>query len=462
VGESQEIIVDQIEIGRDYRCQVRFDESFTTVSRRHAAIVKEGDKWKLIQLSDTNPTLLNGNKVAQEWYLQNGDEIQLAIGGPKLGFLIPAGKTMGSIGFTRRLDLFGKQALRPYRRAILLLSLFLLLAIGAGSYIIWGQKKVIAAHEKTIAETKDGITQLIATNDTLQIIVNETKDKLKEDSIRIAKIPRVVPKQDVYQLITAVKKDVYFVETRSFIKYENETHPIDVSYGTGFVLQDGYFVTARHCVETWLYPSSKEAFTANACVTTYPTDFQVYSEIRAYSDNKLQFTLKSSEFRINRNNDVSKQVDVDEDGRPIRMKFAYPITQDNGETLGSLEMLSHDWAYAKISPDIYQKSSLVADYESSVSLHAGEEIHMLGFPVGIGVADGNQLVEPIYNKMSVSRDGLDKEGCITVSQGSDHGNSGGPVFIQRNNKLVVVGIVSRGDYRTTQYDHIVPIKQIEN
>ena len=62
-GESQPIIVDQIELGRDSKCQVRFDESFPTVSRRHAAIVKDGDKWKLVQLSTTNSTYLNGQKV---------------------------------------------------------------------------------------------------------------------------------------------------------------------------------------------------------------------------------------------------------------------------------------------------------------------------------------------------------------------------------------------------------------
>ena len=57
-GESQQIIVDEIELGRDPHCQVRFDETFVTVSRRHAAIVKEGDNWKLVQLSQTNSTYL--------------------------------------------------------------------------------------------------------------------------------------------------------------------------------------------------------------------------------------------------------------------------------------------------------------------------------------------------------------------------------------------------------------------
>ena len=40
-GESQKIIVDQVELGRDASCQVRFDESFETVSRKHAAIVRD-------------------------------------------------------------------------------------------------------------------------------------------------------------------------------------------------------------------------------------------------------------------------------------------------------------------------------------------------------------------------------------------------------------------------------------
>ncbi len=119
-GESQPIIVNQIEIGRDAKCQVRFDESFTTVSRRHAAIIRDKDNWKLVQLSHTNSTYLNGHKVQNEWYLQNGDEIQLSTNGPKLGFIIPEGKgaAVGSIGLTKRLSLFRQQALRPYKTAI--------------------------------------------------------------------------------------------------------------------------------------------------------------------------------------------------------------------------------------------------------------------------------------------------------------------------------------------------------
>ena len=138
-GESQKIIIDQIEIGRDASCQVRYDESFDTVSRKHAAIVRDGNNWQLIHLSTSNPTLVNGRPIQGTYYLQSGDEIQLSVNGPRLGFIQPQGKQglTSSIKLTERMNLFRQQALRPYRRAIWALSALLVLAIlgfGAWNY----------------------------------------------------------------------------------------------------------------------------------------------------------------------------------------------------------------------------------------------------------------------------------------------------------------------------------------
>ena len=138
-GESQKIIIDQIELGRDSSCQVRFDESFETVSRKHAAIVRDGENWQLVHLSTSNPTLVNGQPIQGSYYLQSGDEIQLSVGGPRLGFIVPQGKQglTSSIRLTERMNLFRQQALRPYRRAIWILSALLILAIlgfGAWNY----------------------------------------------------------------------------------------------------------------------------------------------------------------------------------------------------------------------------------------------------------------------------------------------------------------------------------------
>lgn len=114
-GESQKIIVDQVEMGRDSSCQVRFDESFETVSRKHAAIVRDGSNWKLVPLSSTNATLVNGQPITGERVLNSGDEIRLSSQGPVLGFILPQGaqSLVKSIGLTERMNLFRKQALRP-------------------------------------------------------------------------------------------------------------------------------------------------------------------------------------------------------------------------------------------------------------------------------------------------------------------------------------------------------------
>lgn len=131
-GESQKIIVDQVELGRDSACQVRFDEAFETVSRRHAAIVKDGENWKIIPLSQTNSTIVNGTPIQGEQVLNSGDEIRLSSKGPLMGFIIPQGKQslVSSIGMTERLSLFRQQALRPYKRALWIMAIVLVLAVG--------------------------------------------------------------------------------------------------------------------------------------------------------------------------------------------------------------------------------------------------------------------------------------------------------------------------------------------
>ncbi len=131
-GDSQEIIVDYVEMGREKDCAIRFDETFKTVSRRHAAIVKDGNNWKLVQLSKTNSTFLNGQKIINQWYLQSGDEIQLSINGPKLGFIIPNATNKTQLNLAKRFILFKEQALRPYRTLSIIISVVISLIIGCG------------------------------------------------------------------------------------------------------------------------------------------------------------------------------------------------------------------------------------------------------------------------------------------------------------------------------------------
>ncbi|MGD9157947.1 MAG: FHA domain-containing protein [Desulfobacteraceae bacterium] len=84
-GEIQEFIDQEISIGRFPDCQVKFPIDFAVVSRNHARIIREGNRFKLID-SSTNGTFVNGNSV-KEHYLKSGDVITFAEGGPKVSFL---------------------------------------------------------------------------------------------------------------------------------------------------------------------------------------------------------------------------------------------------------------------------------------------------------------------------------------------------------------------------------------
>lgn len=156
VGEKQEIRLDEVLLGRDEDCQVRFDESFETVSRHHASIVRDGDNWRLVQLSQTNTTFLNGQPLQESWFLQSGDEIQLAVNGPKLIFRKPT-DTSG-MNLTQRLDSFRETTTRPYKKAIIIIcSVVVLLIIGGiiSAVVIHNQRNKLREQEATIQNEKE-------------------------------------------------------------------------------------------------------------------------------------------------------------------------------------------------------------------------------------------------------------------------------------------------------------------
>lgn len=501
-GEEQKIIVDQVEIGRDPNCAVRLDgdpndKMFQIVSRKHAAIQKEGDNWVLIHLSNMNSTFLNGRRMStpgQKWYLQNGDEIQIAESGPKMGFKIPQGDKglVKTIGLTARLNLFRQQALRPYKKAITALACVLIVGLGVSSFIIWLQGTKIKDLERLYTSASEQMDQMRQTNSDLDVIITDMEQRVAEqDSIiqanrnRINQIGRnnnggggntgggVTPSADIQSLIASVKPSVYYIETIVYLSDGNQTRQVSASSGTGFLLDDGRFVTARHCVESWLYGDPR----INALNETYD-NVKVWSEIRAYGVNGDDFKLKSSDFTIDHNKDLilDEGLGTDENGHPLKMRLAYYIEQrdpQTGEThkIGTPEMWGTDWAVARTG-----KTGIIkANAQLSGSLTAGHEVHVLGFPVGLGVQDGQNRIEPIYNKMSVARDGINRAGCIMVSQGVNHGNSGGPVFAINGNQIFAIAIVSRLEsasqltnadgsaiqQQAQQYDQLIPIKSIQ-
>ena len=453
-GKQQEIIVDNIEIGRDSHCQVRFDERFKTVSRHHAGIVKDGDMWKLVQISKTNSTLLNGRKVETEWYLQNGDEIQLSVNGPKLGFIIPTGKksTVASIGLTRRLSLFRQQALRPYKTAITVLSCVLVLAVaglGTWNYFLndelGEQNKLIAQQINELATQKDLTEANKAKADSLAKQLDENNKKMKDYETRIAAMKQSVAQANARaaaamkkaqsvgvsvgnagsEALKACAQKTYYV--RAWIEMEGQPVLDYCTTGTGVLLSDGRLVTCLHvCHPFHILQGSKEGLLVSALMKLDPSKFSLHFIAVSPSQDKFEKSFPITNLPISFGSDKLRSVGTIEfQGQPLTVYDAYYSA-------------SQDWA----SINTGKSGGIPYDNAFSTSMPIKTHLDILGYPKSVG-AENLSNVSPIFSESAVARDGLDTDGCILLSNSeTDHGNSGGPVFAQKDGKYVVVGLLS--------------------
>jgi pSer/pThr/pTyr-binding forkhead associated (FHA) protein len=91
-GTIQEFSGPEITIGRHPSCDLRFPKDLVVLSRRHARIIREGNRFKIID-SSINGTYVNKDRVSDA-FLKNGDVITLTQGGPKISFLTQVGESI--------------------------------------------------------------------------------------------------------------------------------------------------------------------------------------------------------------------------------------------------------------------------------------------------------------------------------------------------------------------------------
>lgn len=84
-GQILELSDPEIKIGRHSSCQLQFPADFNIISREHATILREGNRFKLTDHS-ANGTIVNGKRIS-ETFLKDGDVITVSEGGPKVSFL---------------------------------------------------------------------------------------------------------------------------------------------------------------------------------------------------------------------------------------------------------------------------------------------------------------------------------------------------------------------------------------
>jgi hypothetical protein len=450
-GQTQEIIIDYIELGRDPKCQIQFGDMFPTVSRRHAAIAREGNNWVIKQLSASNPTLINGRPIKNQWFLQNGDEIQLSMEGPKIGFLVPSNPGIKSIGLSRRLSLFRQQALKPYKTAITALSVFFLLGmLIAGYYLYQGQTRIqdLMAKNKELFEKAqnfkgdvDALQQKVKNSD-------KARQRLQSQVEQLAKITSRMPSGDITgntvptsMNMNSLFPSVYFLYVDKLIaEYNGKQKEIDYKWsGTGFLLNDGRFITARHVVEPWFFFFFYDE-TGLVLNSIASNGGSVTAYITAYSPDGSSISFNSSNFKCNRSSDEIKE-ETAEDGSPVMFRVAY----NNAD----------DWAYTNASKQgvIFGLTNITANLQQQ------QRLHILGYPLGLG-ANSPANISPIYGSCIVSSTQLQNGYILVTDRNFEHGNSGGPVFVynEAEAKYYAIGIVSAAAGSNTGM--IVPLSSI--
>lgn len=438
-GTFQTIVMPFIELGRDKNCAVCFGDDAPTVSRKHASIERKGTDLFIRNLSQTNQTLVNGRPVISEQQINNGDEIQLSLEGPRLRYNQTQSGT-ARMGFTSKMNLVMQQAIRPYKTAALsLLALFIAVSATAG-YFIYSQGQEITKMEQITMAQADSIAAINQKNMELAGIVDKNKAefqqrlaaqqvRLREEAARnraALDSSLVTAGGKTYvQLIEPVKNYTLAIfETGIKVEFNGEIIA-QKSYEpdcmcTGFMLEGGLFVTARHCVDAGLTGDDFTNFIEHSGgKTTY------YYQALSF-DGKINFTFTNHDLKQDKTKDKLEKVTLQGMSGAIRIPDYFT---------------GADWAYMQTS----YSAGMPFDKSFSQTLPSGTELLVLGYSYGMKYRKSGTL-EPYFSTAKVALSGV-QAGTINVSEaGWDGGNSGGPVLAVKNGKAYAIGLVT-GTYR---------------
>ena len=427
MGQEQTIVSDHILIGRDASCEVRFGDKFETVSRMHASISKEGDDWTLKNLSKSNPTYINGNPVNKSWYLSSGDIIQFSFEGPKIQFSVPTTKDKKTIPWS---VVIKEQVIRPYKKYVIVASIFLGLVITSFVYVIVDQGKTIDQQKSDIELirqiTKNQSAISSASLDSLRAVYEKEIEKEKKVN------------RPIGDMIAPFFNDIWYIyATGVEVEFEGEKEYFDDMEwsGTGFLLNDGRLITAGHVIKPWLFGLSTED-TTDAILNMLDNGIgKVRADFTAVSPDGKKINFSTTDVRVSGSRN-SKDLKIDGN--------TYDVKEVDWE---------HDWAWVKTN----FKGKLDASYSTSNKLGISNKLHILGYPYGLGVTE--EGLTPLYSSSDVSSKGLTNGLIQLTNRNFEPGSSGGPAFYEENGKLKVVGIVSSGIGNSLGF--LVPISKVK-
>jgi pSer/pThr/pTyr-binding forkhead associated (FHA) protein len=460
----QVVVVPYIELGRDRTCGIRFGEDTPTVSRRHASLERKGTRVNLLNLSATNQTLVNGRPVLREWPLNNGDEIQLSADGPRLRFISATGKA--PVAFTARLQLFARQALRPYRYAVLALAALVGLSTATAAWLLYrvdadkdhlrqmahsieaqltAQQRAQARGDSVALAERNRLAERLAVanqeNENFQkslaaqgkVLRALTRPAAPEPAKATVSAPPAPSAADavvmarrtavyaLYVLLTVTDRQGKVLELAGEggrpVRLENYL----VGTGTGFVLDDGRFLTARRWVEPWAYPRDAQDVLHLYANFVHHNGGKASVRLVAAAPDGPELTLPGDQFTVPRTGDRAVVGDFGFGEGKIAVASA---TGDGG------------WATCKVPVP-------GAAAAPQATLGAGTRVHLLGYEIPADVQAG-PAGNPTYARLTLGA-ADPATGYWSAGDGRpEPGNFGGPVFVLHEGKPLVAGMLVPG------------------
>jgi hypothetical protein len=314
----------------------------------------------------------------------------------------------------------------------------------------------VAAYKKQLNDAISLYTRKLdssnRTSGNVITILNQKVEKMELDLKNVP--PKTGSSGDAYKHF---KSNIYFLETTGAIAKLPGGEEIDLAAllgyswtGTGFLLNDGKFVTARHCVQSWRFVKNQGSSQTddketlrNLYVNNLETQYNAKIIITFKATSPAQsFTFRSDQLLVNDNEDEVIDTQLPE-GEKIQVRLA--------------DLNNTDWAYMQTK----YKSNMSYDKDLSVNLPAGEQVVVLGYSYGQGgTGESPGKVSPLLSESTIARDGLNSVGNIDLTnRGFGAGNSGGPVLCKTGDDYKVIGIVSAG--LGSEIGFIVPINAIK-
>jgi len=427
-GSYTTVAVPYAKLGRSSSCTVQFGEESKTVSREHAAIERKGDEVYIANLSDTNPTLVNGRPVNERYYLNNGDEIQLSVEGPRIRFNETDTGT-AKMGFTNRMNLVMQQSIKPYKTVAISFLIVFLIVLGGAGFTIYNLSQSLEKQKLLTQQLEETTSSKLAEYSQRSQELTNQLQTYKEKSDSLLKLTQdeksyveiIEPLQDKVLAITLTKVGIEFRGSTQTFDEE------DAVMCTGFMIEEGTFVTARHCIDKSLTDNLATNFIQHSGGKS-----TFYYTAQSY-DGSISFEFTNHDMTADYSMDTIRNEKIKMSGRTYDGQIRIPNYFQGA-----------DWAYMQTNYNV----GVPYDKPLSKNLKAGEELLVLGYSYGTKFRTGGNL-EPYFSTAKVTLSGV-QNGTVHVTEaGWDGGNSGGPVFAVKNGEAVAIGLVT-GSFRKSE------------